>query len=532
MVAELNERVEGFILKDISVSCSSCHCSFATPCLLALPPVTEYDIVEADLHRVLPSSELRAALIAVCPHCQYASWTVRFKLSSLNPEMLPDAPQMAHSKKFALAVKFARQQPTEPLDLAFIALNGLYCAREAGEDSELWLELAAYEQSRGLEQEGLIAPTGQDYLVMAELWRQLGSFERAIEAYEKASEDEFIPRDLIAQQIALAQTGNTEPTVLAPYVVREIFPDVIVDVEPDARLAKNGRPVPPNIIRQPNEEKLGLLGPPERRTPLSSAVTDEPPRRIEERKDNVVAIDVSNAPPAAPAESAAVTNAAQAAGNDTHAPGIGAHATSIDAHAPANGAQAAGAQPAPAKDQPIMAPEAQPKQDTVPVEKVRQIIAQPQGASAIYLVQAAQVPQVDTAAPSQAAPKKQSKKRASKEQAPQQNPLPPMEAPTNEYFDGAASPSAPEQTPTGRAVDKAMKAKKDDPADKFPNIQLTDDYEDEYDYEDEDQQQAQQPVLQDEDSKPTVTDAIAQVESFLSLTRQTSYQNWIRSYRR
>jgi hypothetical protein len=99
------QSAEGYILKDRSVICPDCGCVFVTPCMLELPPVTEYDAIEADLHRVLPSSELRAALIAVCPDCDYATWTARCKPSNLNPEFLPDSQQIQHSKKFAMAVK-------------------------------------------------------------------------------------------------------------------------------------------------------------------------------------------------------------------------------------------------------------------------------------------------------------------------------------------------------------------------------------------------------------------------------------------
>lgn len=506
MVVELNRQsVEGFILKHISVSCPECECSFATPTLLDLPPVTEYDTVEADLHRVLPEPELRGALIAVCPHCNYSTWTVRFKLSSLSAEMLPDSPQLQHSKKFALAVKYAREKGVSPLDVAFIALNGLYSARESGEEPELWLELAAYEQSRGITEESLVPANGQDHLIMAELWRQLGSFDRSIEQYEKAAADEFIPKELIEQQIALARVGNNQPTMLAPYIVRDIFPDA-GDLAQLVVVAKNGRAVPPNIIRQPKPEKLGMgdFGPPDRRPALSSAVKDQPKQKA---KANTGTFKIELDPPQImeppPAAEPVV---------ETVAP-------------------AAAVAPAPAKQNVV---------DSVPVNRMRGAIAQPAGGSAIYLVQAAQVPQIDTTSGKNGKGKKKQAKHV------QQDTLPPMEAPTNEYFAGASSPSqsgAPvSQSPTARAVSKALRDKKEqNPDDQFPEIQLTDEEPDDqdqmfgYEYEAEDDIM-QQPAAAQQGSEGSgasdFSDAIAQVESFLSLTRQSSYQSWIRGYKR
>lgn len=496
MVEALNtQSTEGYIIRHISVSCPECACGFNTRSLVELPPVTEYDTIEADLHRVLPDAELRSALIAVCPHCNYATWTVRFRASSLNPEMLPDAAEMPHSKKFALAVKWARDKEVSPLDIAFIALNGLYCAREAGEDSDLWLELAAYEQSRGIAEESLIPASGQDYLIMAELWRQLGSFDNAVAAYDKAAEDDFIPRDLIEQQKRQCAAGSISPTVLPPYMVREIYP-AAPEFTDKVPVGKNGRPVPPIIERRPKPDKLEManFGPPERRTPLSSAVPDEPiPAGITAEDDNApIELSVDSAVPAMRAEPQS-------------------------AQAPAQQLQ---------------------RQEEIPMAKVRQIIAQPSGASAIYLVQAAQIPQVggNEQAAKGGRNGKGSKKRASQ---PQADPLPKIEMPANEYFAGASSPSEgaepkePKLTPMQRALNKAMR--KEPQGDRFPDIQLTDEEEEAYahqyeDYgaaEEEEEQQAAQPAASSND----FNSAIAQVESFLNLRRQPSYQNWIRSYK-
>lgn len=268
---------DGYVLKDIAVICLGCSVTFVTSCLTAVPPVTEYDAVEADMHRVLPDACLRGALIAVCPECGFASWTAKLKRSSINPEILPEPMVIEHSKKYALAVKTGRARHLDALDLAYIAVNGLYCAREAGEDAELWLELAAYEQRRGMGGELLLPPTGPDHLIMAELYRQLKNFDQALIEYDLALADEDMPKELIAQQKMLTAAGNSDPTILPPFLVRIVFPDA---AEATARLPvqKNGRPVPPNITRESQPAKLQevLSGPPDRRLVLSSAIPDSP----------------------------------------------------------------------------------------------------------------------------------------------------------------------------------------------------------------------------------------------------------------
>jgi hypothetical protein len=508
-----NQSNSGYIIKHISVSCPECACMFAAPSLAELPPVTEYDTIEADLHRVLPDAELRGALIAVCPHCSYANWTVRFKHSSLNPEMLPDAAEVPNTKKFALAVKFARDKGVSPLDIAFIALNGLYCARESGEESDLWLELAAYEQSRGMAEESFIPPTGQDHLIMAELWRQLGSFENAYAEYERAKEDDFIPRELLRNQMLLCAQGNTSPIALPPYMVRELYPEAAEAAE-RVSTDNNGRRVPPFIRRAPKSEKLETVnfGPPERLMPVSEEDYAMPEGFNEPES---VEIPLSEPVPAMPAPQVA------AAGN-----------------APA-GFTPQGNEPSVTSDK--------PSADHVPVAKVRQIIAQPSGASAIYLVQAAQVPQLD--APNSGNANGRKRRKTDKKRPGQpDDPLPRIDMPTNEYFDGASSPNGgkPQKdvSPTQKALNRAMRQKEEEQGDRFPEIQLTDEYQDDsygtyadYSYmqeavEEEDQQQQQPAASTQQPAASDTQSAIAQVESFLNLTRQPSYQSWIRSYRR
>lgn len=526
MVDTLNSQTtEGYVIRHISVSCPECQCGFAAPTLVDLPPVTEYDTIEADLHRVLPHADLRGSLISVCPHCNYATWTALFRASSLNPEMLPDSLEVPNAKKFALAVKYARDKNVSPLDIAFIALNGLYCARESAEDADLWLELAAYEQSRGIAEESMIPATGQDFLIMAELWRQLGSFDNAVAAYEKAYEDEFIPRELLDQQKKICAQGITSQIVLPPYMVRQIYPDA-PEMTERLPVAKNGRPIPPFIERRPKPEKLGMdtFGPPERRTPLSSAVAEEPVPAGVVEEDSPIELSIESAPAAK----------------------LEAPEKSVAAVAPAT--------PAAAAQQAAVSNNS--KSEEIPVARVRQIIAQPSGASAIYLVQAAQVPQLDAEKPAAkdvAAPRGGKGRAKTRQAQPQQDPLPRIDMPSNEYFAGASAPEAapqgqpkqqPAVSPMQRAVNKAMRKEKE--GDRFPDIQLTDEYAEEnyaanydgYDYaqenpdayEDAGAQQAQAPAAAAGGSGD-YAGAVAAVESFLNLRRSPSYQNWVRSYK-
>jgi hypothetical protein len=62
--------------------------------------------------------------------------------------------------------------------------------------------------------------------------------------------------------------------------------------------------------------------------------------------------------------------------------------------------------------------------------------------------------------------------------------------------------------------------------------QYEEDDDDDYAYDEESAPAQAQPAAAAAQSANSPQDAIAQVESFLSLTRQPSYQNWIRGYRR
>jgi hypothetical protein len=551
-----------------------------------LPPVTEDDAVEADLHRVLPDAEMRAALIAVCPHCGYAGWTVKFVRSTINPEILPDAKQIEHAKKFALAVKEARKRDLNPLDIAWIAINGLYCTREADEPHELWLELAAYEQNRGMTEDYLIPDSnGQDHLIMAELWRQLKSFDRALSEYEMASKDDFIPAELIKHQMMIAKQGDWSPTLLPPYLVRLVFPEAPAIIKAK-KVGKNGRAVPTaKIVLEPRAAEAEN-GPPDRRPALSSAIKEGAvpllPGAIDKPKSDraasapaaaVVAATPEPvvAPSATPAPSPAAASVAASATEPvalpvhTQAPApVAAAATPVVQPDPAPAAPVA--PPAPAEPLTLVPPAGNPEpapavpdvMPTAPAAPIGQPSAPPvapaaavaqQSARSVYVVQAAPVHQSLPAgqpASAQAPPLVQ----------PASVPKPPPDdgAPRQDEPSPLQRPAAVQQ-PARSNVKSISKEEWDrineqENPDEFPAIELMDvswglvaargeatqkkkaagakaqSTDDDTGQQPQDQNaQASGPIKND------YTDAINRVESFLNLTRQPSYQNWLKGYR-
>lgn len=573
------QNVEGFTLRQSSVVCPECKTVFATHVLEELPPVTELDIIEADMHRVLPEAKLRGALICVCPFCQYADWTTKFSGSIINPDILPLEDEVQHSRKFAMAVKYARNKGLAALDIAYIALNGLYCAREAGEAAEPWLELCVYEHGRGMESEDLIwqPATSHDHLVMAELWRQVRHFDKALISYELAREDGTIPTDLINHQINISRAGDSNQTVLPPYLVRILFPE--------AALAGAGttidgkRSVPAIVTRKPEliwNQETEPSGPPARKRPVWKN-QDQPDSAGKELIDVEVAFVESTAPveeerlttrrsrkkkrAAALIERDQVAAVSSSVPTDTVPHGI-PPAPPIDVTPPAPLAGVASAV------QPSSVPANEFSTDAL-MNRVRNVIATPHGASSVSLVQASQVNGTVQNIHVSGGPQQSTTNGAH---------LPAMDSPTNDIFVGAMNPAkAKKDDATSRAVRKAMRAAKEtEEDDHFPEIQICDEdsgyaytnvqrsahtqqskqqqqqvaipaqqylpptstYDDENQYNDtvsapeSSEYDYSNSVDDSEQSAVTQADAVAQVESFLSLTRQPSYQNWIRGYRK
>ncbi|MBY0551000.1 MAG: hypothetical protein K2W95_27225 [Candidatus Obscuribacterales bacterium] len=218
--------ISGFKLSSAVVVCPECRAPFHKELLTDIPPLSPEDVVEADLHRVFPDPIIRASLLGVCPECKYCAWSTSFGNSNLNPALARREPLLPYTKKYAVAVKCARSRNMHPLDIAFIALNGLWCAREAGEDDLLWLELVAYEHSRGMtDYPSVQDEDGMAHLMMAEIWRQLKQFDQARREYELALNDATIMPEIIRHQIGLCDRKVSAITALPLHVVRQLFPE-------------------------------------------------------------------------------------------------------------------------------------------------------------------------------------------------------------------------------------------------------------------------------------------------------------------
>ncbi len=483
------QYAEGFILRDCSVGCPECKSFFATRILEDLPPVTESDTIEADLHRVLPHPALRAALIAVCPFCGFADWAIKFPMRPINPQLVEPAQDMQYSRKFAMAVKNARNKGVNPLDIAYIALNGLYCAREAGELTDSWLELCVYEQSRGLHPDQIVVETGTDHLTMAELWRQIRCFDKALEEYQRAAFDGSVPMELLRHQITITRAGDYSPTILPPWMVRIVFPEAAEMAVAVGAQARSGPP--PIILRQPDPAALlepdqeGKLHPPPSiirpswangaawDLDIELAFEDDPPgtrRRLtaapgmdegpafEQPEEFEETPDYTGLEPEPEPEPVVYQTQEQAQQAHYQTPVVDQPKT-----------DGMNVPPVQYKQQEIVRKD----NSSVPVNRIRQVIAMPTGSSSISIVHAS----ADGSSMSIAiSPSVLGRvKRGDGKQSEWE--LPPMDAPTNEYFWGAKNPEREDTDPTNRAVRRALQANKKnpaDPTDKFPEVAIMD----------------------------------------------------------
>ncbi|HEY9775054.1 MAG TPA: hypothetical protein V6C81_14920 [Planktothrix sp.] len=242
-------NIHDFIIADTSVVCPNCQMPFATPQVMKMPEITKDTVVEADLHRVLPHSSIRAALIAICPACVYTWWSTAFGPHYYVPDLLVPSPEIEYPKKFAHAVLSGRKSGAHALDRALLALNGCWCAREtyigAGPDqvesyqadNTRWLTLAAQELEEALSDDSWKGNRDRYTYLYAEVLRQLGRFEDAVKTFKAVKvRYSILPSQLVEHQQMLAQSGNPHPTELPPHLVEAIFmpkPIVLPDAEPE-----------------------------------------------------------------------------------------------------------------------------------------------------------------------------------------------------------------------------------------------------------------------------------------------------------
>ena len=558
-------EADGDFLRKFSVTCPECQSGFSTLCLIDLPPVCDQDIIEADLHRVLPDSEMRGALVTVCPFCNHASWTVAFKRSGINPDLMPEAHEIESSKKFALAVKVARAKNINPLEIAFIAMNGLYAVREAKQSDELWVELAAYEQYRGITQETLIPPSPQDHLIMAELWRQCRQFEKAVAEYDLAAADPFIPKELISHQKMLCQAGDYTPTVLPPYIVRLVFPEAesdVVEVQRPRASRRKPAPTPEMIAKVSQQYAQALAAKAAMRRPAAvqadpqsepaSSVTGAQPAEVLDHFPPAVATQMTptaEVPPApvdpalrAPQQSRPIQGIAmpQASGGVSLVQASHNDAMQVVLQATER----------PVSHQHELVHETPHLHQQKRHEEVRQHKSDDRFPE-IHLTDSSWENQSSTPSSSNeliasARSASEAHRRAQEGQRVSNsntnsntNPYaddyhqdndPQPQQPQNQYY--VQRPPAPSQVQEVAAMTDEDLLYDNSYVAENPNPYVQ---QDEYRRQQEQQQAQAQPAQSGQPAQSTTgadhSEAIAQVESFLNLTRQPSYQNWIRGYR-
>ncbi len=216
-------QANDFIIQDINVNCPACQQCFATPSNMFMAEMTKDTPVAADLHRILPYAAVRAALIAMCPYCLYTWWISAFSPDYSLSKMVLATPVIEHSKKFAHAVLTGRNIEAHSLDKALLALNGYWCAWEAGQDSQKWLELSIRELGDALADQDWQGNRARYHYILAELLRSAGDFAEAVKHYDCVDVSAKLPGALISQQRNRALAQNSAQAILAAEFVEEIF---------------------------------------------------------------------------------------------------------------------------------------------------------------------------------------------------------------------------------------------------------------------------------------------------------------------
>ncbi|MBI4534479.1 MAG: hypothetical protein HY711_11090 [Candidatus Melainabacteria bacterium] len=215
--------IQEFTLKQTTVVCPACNSLFSTPVLVSMPDITQATVIEADLHRVLPHQSLRSSLVAMCAACNYTWWVTAFKTHLVKPQLVPATPASECPKKFAHAVLTGRQNQAHCLDLALLALNGYWCAREAGEPHERWLDLSGQEMEKALKDTQWQGNRGYYHYVMGEICRLVQDFKGAVANFVKVGPQSMLPLELIERQKVLSTSGDHNPAILPVHLVELMF---------------------------------------------------------------------------------------------------------------------------------------------------------------------------------------------------------------------------------------------------------------------------------------------------------------------
>lgn len=212
-----------YTLRRICVVCPECDLIFATSQVARMPAVSRDSKVEADLHRILPDSAVRAALLATCPECFFTWWLSAFDQSPVLPQMAPDAPPVADSKKFGHAILTGRKSGVHALDTAVVALNGYWCAREEFQQGAKWLELASKDLEAALSDESWWGNRSRYSYILGEVLRLMGNFHGAVRYFNQVDRKSVLPKELVDHQIYQAKVGNDKPVLLPPHIIEAVF---------------------------------------------------------------------------------------------------------------------------------------------------------------------------------------------------------------------------------------------------------------------------------------------------------------------
>jgi hypothetical protein len=179
--------------------------------------------MEADLHRILPDAQLRAALLGMCPNCIYTWWLTSFQEHYMLPQIVPDSPPVNPSKKFAHAVHSGRQFKVHSLDQGILALNGYWCSREEGLDGSKFLLLAKANLQLALADKSWAGNRARYNYILGEVHRLLGEFGDAQSCFEKVDKQAQLPKELVERMSMYAASGNKSPIRLPPHMVEAVF---------------------------------------------------------------------------------------------------------------------------------------------------------------------------------------------------------------------------------------------------------------------------------------------------------------------
>lgn len=212
-----------FSLKETSVVCPKCNYIFSTAFLSSAPEITNETRIEADLNRVYPDAKFRAAIVTMCPGCQFTWWFTSFTMHPYNPRLVPQSPKTEYSKLFAHAILCGRKMNAHRYDLALLALEGYRCTAESGKADTRWLELAATELIAALEDEQYSSLIAHYHYLLGEVYRQLKFFQKAISHFDQVTYESRLPQELVDLQRAKAFARNAEPQALPPHLVESLF---------------------------------------------------------------------------------------------------------------------------------------------------------------------------------------------------------------------------------------------------------------------------------------------------------------------